>query len=188
MEANQATAADVLVAEVESQSTAEQFQSARREAMAATTKLREQIGVPEYAALAEAGGDLVLPQFDLAADEDALIASALACRPEIRAAAAQVAGSRAAVSLAQADRIPIFSIGPAYEKDENGLSLLWRDRDDSRTDLELPAAGWSPSARRSTIATTWDWSRRSGGRLSKSERPSPNGRSPRTPWRKRSSV
>jgi cobalt-zinc-cadmium efflux system outer membrane protein len=120
MEANQATAADVLVAEVESQSTAEQFQAARREAMATTTKLRQQIGVPEYAALAEAGGDLVLPQFDLAAGEEALIASALACRPEIQSAAAQVAGSRAAVSLAQADRIPIFSIGPAYEKDESG--------------------------------------------------------------------
>ncbi len=43
--------------------------------------------------------------------------------PEILAAQAQVAGSHDAVSLARADRIPIPSIGPVYEKDESNVSF-----------------------------------------------------------------
>jgi outer membrane protein TolC len=47
----------------------------------------------------------------------------LSSRPEIRAAQAQVAGSHDAVSLARADRIPIPSVGPVYEKDESNVSF-----------------------------------------------------------------
>ena len=124
VEANQATAADLVLAQVESQTTVEQLIVARRETMIAITKLRQQLGMPEYAASVEPSGALVLPQFDLAAGEDTLVQTALACRPEVRSAEAQAAGSRAAVSLARADQIPIFSIGPSYEKDETGTTFL----------------------------------------------------------------
>jgi cobalt-zinc-cadmium efflux system outer membrane protein len=44
-------------------------------------------------------------------------------RPEIQAAQAQLASSRAALSLARADRIPVPSLGPAYEKSETRESF-----------------------------------------------------------------
>ena len=50
-------------------------------------------------------------------------ALALSSRPEIRAAEAQAAGSHDAVLLARADRIPIPSVGPVYEKDESNVSF-----------------------------------------------------------------
>ena len=48
---------------------------------------------------------------------------ALATQPEIRAAEAQAAASQAALRLARADRIPIPSVGPHYEKDETGTTF-----------------------------------------------------------------
>jgi cobalt-zinc-cadmium efflux system outer membrane protein len=47
----------------------------------------------------------------------------LCSRPEIQTARAQVERSRVAVCLARADRIPIPSVGPVYEKDESGSSF-----------------------------------------------------------------
>ena len=41
-------------------------------------------------------------------------------RPEVQAAAAAAANSRAALSLARADRIPVPSLGPVYERNETG--------------------------------------------------------------------
>ena len=40
--------------------------------------------------------------------------------PEINAARAQVSASHSALCLARADRIPIPSVGPVYERDETG--------------------------------------------------------------------
>ncbi len=50
-------------------------------------------------------------------------ARALQGRPEILAARSQASGSHAAVALSRADRIPIPSIGPVYEKDESNVSF-----------------------------------------------------------------
>jgi len=122
-EANQVPAADVVLGEVESQSTSQALDVARQEYVAALTALRRQIGIAEYAGSAEPAGDLQLPEAVLPGSEEALIRTALESRPEIRAAQAQVASSQAAVCLARADRIPIPSVGPVYEKDESGTTF-----------------------------------------------------------------
>ncbi len=123
VEANQAPAADLVLAEVESQSTIQQRDTARQEYLTAVMDLREQIGVPEEAASLEPVGDLRLPEASAAGGEESLIRMALEARPEIRTAQAQAANSRAAVCLARAERIPITNVGPAYEKDETGTSF-----------------------------------------------------------------
>jgi cobalt-zinc-cadmium efflux system outer membrane protein len=123
MRANQASVADVSMAEVENQATIQQLAASRQDYIAALTELRQQIGIPEYADNIEPSGQLRLPKPIAPGDEENLIGTALASRPEIRAAAAQVAGSRAALSLARADRIPIPSVGPVYERDESGTSF-----------------------------------------------------------------
>jgi outer membrane protein, heavy metal efflux system len=96
---------------------------ARQEYISAVSELRQQMGLPQYAATAEPAGQLTSPSFALPPDEDTLVRTALGSRPEIRAAQAAASGSRAAVALARADRIPVPSIGPAYEKDESGVSF-----------------------------------------------------------------
>jgi outer membrane protein TolC len=68
-------------------------------------------------------GNLLSPDYHESTDDDAFVRTALSSRPEILAAQAQVAGSYDAVSLARADRIPIPSIGPVYEKDESNVSF-----------------------------------------------------------------
>ena len=123
MEANQVTAADVVLAEVETQATAQQLETARQEYIASLTDLRQQVGMPQYAASIEPAGDLQVPQSDLPGGDEVLVRLALENRPEIRAATAQVANSRAALDLARADRIPVPSVGPAYERDESGTSF-----------------------------------------------------------------
>jgi len=123
MQANQISAADVVLAEVENQTTLQHVETARQEYVLAQTELCQQIGVPQLANTVELVGKLVAPGFHEAADENALVRTALESRPEIRAARAQAAGSHDAVSLARADRIPIPSIGPIYEKDESNVSF-----------------------------------------------------------------
>lgn len=123
MEANQASAADVAMAEVENQATVQQLAAAEQDLMAAVAELCQQMGVPEFAGSIEPSGPLQLPEFIALDQEEELISAALASRPEIRAAAAQVASSRAAVCLARADRIPIPSVGFVYEHDESGTSF-----------------------------------------------------------------
>ena len=123
MEANQAPAANVVLAEVESQVAGQTAAAARQEYLAALAELLRQIGNPDFCASAEPVGELRLPEGVSPDGGDALIEVALETQPEIRAAEAQVASSRAAVSLARANRIPIPSVGPAYEKDESGVSF-----------------------------------------------------------------
>jgi cobalt-zinc-cadmium efflux system outer membrane protein len=120
LEANQIPAADLVLAEVENQATAQHVETARQEYVAAAADLRQQIGIPQRAGWVEATGGLELPQPLAGEDEAALLQTALGTRPEVQAARVQVAGSRAAVCLARADRIPVPSLGPAYEKDESG--------------------------------------------------------------------
>jgi outer membrane protein, heavy metal efflux system len=123
MEANQAPAADVVLADVESQVASQKAAAAQQEYFAALSALRQQIGNPEYAASAEPVGELRCPGGISPGGEDALVDVALASQPEIRAAEAQAAASQAALCLARADRIPVPSIGPHYEKDESGVSF-----------------------------------------------------------------
>lgn len=123
MQANQISAADVVLAEVENQTTLQHVETARQEYVLAQTELCQQIGVPRLANTVELVGRLQSPDFQASADENAFVRTALESRPEIRAARAQAAGSHDAVSLARADRIPIPSIGPVYEKNESNASF-----------------------------------------------------------------
>jgi len=122
MQANQASTADVSMAEVENQATIQQLAASQQDLIAALTELRQQMGIPEYAGNIEPSGQLRVPELVAPGDEEHLLQTALSSRPEIHSAAAQVASSRAAVCLARADRIPIPSVGPVYEKDESGVT------------------------------------------------------------------
>jgi cobalt-zinc-cadmium efflux system outer membrane protein len=123
MQANQASAADVSIAEVENQTTSQQLAASQQDLVAALTELRQQMGIPEYADSIVPSGELRVPEPTVPRDAESLIRTALGSRPEIQAAAAQVAASRAAVCLARADRIPVPSVGPVYEKDEAGVTF-----------------------------------------------------------------
>jgi len=123
MEANQVSADDVVLAEVDCQATRQQLEAARQDYAAALADLRQQIGISQVADSAEPVGELTAPQGLSPDDDDALIRVALASRPEIQSARSQVASSRAAVALARAERIPVPSVGPVYEKDETGVSF-----------------------------------------------------------------
>jgi cobalt-zinc-cadmium efflux system outer membrane protein len=119
-EANQATAADVVLAEVENQATVEQVEAARQDYVNALADLRQQIGIPSLAASAEPIGTFRVPEDRMRGGDEVLVRMAQESRPEVQAAAAAAANSRSALSLARADRIPIPSIGPAYERNETG--------------------------------------------------------------------
>ncbi len=121
-EANQATAADVVLAEVENQATVDQLETARQDYIAALADLRQQIGIPSIAATAEPIGTFRLPEDHIQGGGETLVRLAQESRPEVQAAVAAAANSRAALSLARADRIPIPSLGPVYERDEAGIT------------------------------------------------------------------
>ncbi len=119
-EANQATAADVVLAEVEHQATIDQLEAARQDYVSALADLRQQIGIPSVAASAEPIGSFRVPEDRIGRNGETLVRLAQESRPEVQAAAAAAANSRAALSLARADRIPIPSLGPVYERNETG--------------------------------------------------------------------
>jgi outer membrane protein, heavy metal efflux system len=123
MQANMVPAVDVALAEVECQSTDQQAAVALQDYVTSITDLRQQIGIGGSTGGLQPSGPLQMPDGPFERDEDNLIRVALESRPEVHAAQAQVASSRAAVGLARADRIPIFSAGPVYEKDESGTSF-----------------------------------------------------------------
>jgi cobalt-zinc-cadmium efflux system outer membrane protein len=122
-EANQVGPAEVVLAEVESQAAAQQLETARQEYAVALAELRQQFAAPQAAGRIEPAGPLRIPADSLLGDEEQLLQLALASRPEIAAAQAQVESSRAALCLARADRIPVPSLGPAYELNETGESF-----------------------------------------------------------------
>ena len=119
-EANQATAADVVLAEVENQATVEQIETARQEYVTALADLRQQIGIPSVASSAEPIGSFRVPEDRMQGGDETLVRLAQESRPEVQSAAAAVANSRSALSLARADRIPIPAVGPVYERNETG--------------------------------------------------------------------
>jgi outer membrane protein, heavy metal efflux system len=120
MEANQATAADVVLAEVENQATIDQLEASRQDYVSALADLRQQIGIPSIAGTAEPVGTFRVPEDHIHGSGESLVQLAQESRPEVQSAAAAAANSRAALSLARADRIPIPSLGPVYERNETG--------------------------------------------------------------------
>lgn len=124
LEANQAAAADVILARVESRASRQQVKAARQDYLTALTDLRNQIGIPETAGESEPLGEFTLPPYIPSIDEQAMLQTALANRPDIHAARAQLVGAEAAVRLAQADRIPSPVVGPEYQTNENGSQFV----------------------------------------------------------------
>jgi outer membrane protein, heavy metal efflux system len=124
LEANQVPAADVVLARVEERATRQLMKAAQQDYVTALTDLRNQIGMPESAGAAEPLGEFTLPPFIPPAQEDQFIEMALQCRPEIHAAEAAVAGTKAAENLARADRIPSPIVGPQYAMDEAGIQYV----------------------------------------------------------------
>lgn len=140
LEANQAPAADLVLTEVENLSARQHVEAARQEYVDALAGLRQQIGVVALADSAEPDGKLEAPQDATTGDEAALLQTALACRPEVQTARAQVERSLAALRLARADRIPVPSLGPYYEKDESGSTFYGLS-------VSTPIPVWSSGAR-----------------------------------------
>jgi len=124
MEANQVQPADVALARVETRATRQQVKAARQDYLTALTDLRNQVGIPEQAGAIEPLGDFTLPAYIPPVDEQVMIDEALASRPDIQAARAQIAGTHSAVDLAKGDRIPTPVIGPEYQMDEAGVQYI----------------------------------------------------------------
>ena len=83
------TAADVVMARVESRADAQLVDAAEQDYVTALTDLRNQIGIPESAGSAEPLGEFVLPPYIPPAREDEFIQMALESRPDIHAAQAR---------------------------------------------------------------------------------------------------
>jgi cobalt-zinc-cadmium efflux system outer membrane protein len=124
LQANQVQPADVALARVESRATRQLVRAARQDYLTALTDLRNQIGIPEQAGAVEPLGEFTLPSYIPPVDEQVMIQEALASRPDIHAAYAQVNGTHSAVSLAKGDRIPTPVIGPQYAMDEAGVQYI----------------------------------------------------------------
>src|SRR5947209_13891975 len=124
LEANQVPAADVVLARVESRATRQLVKAAEQDYITALTDLRNQMGIPESAAAAEPLGEFTLPPFIPPANEQEFVEMALQNRPDIRAAQAAVAGTKAAECLARGDQIPTPIVGPQYAMDEAGIQYI----------------------------------------------------------------
>jgi outer membrane protein, heavy metal efflux system len=123
-DAGQVPAADVTLARVESSGTRQQIKATRQDYLTALADLRNQIGIPEEAGNAVPLGEFTLPPYIPPVDEQAMLQTALANRPDIHAAMAQVTGTRSAIDLAKGDRIPTPVIGPEYASDEAGIQYV----------------------------------------------------------------
>ncbi len=124
LKTGQGTAADVMLARVESRAARQQIKAAEQAYRTALTDLRNQIGIPETAGTAEPFGEFSLPTYIPPVDENVMIREALRNRPDIQAMQAQVRGTHSAVNLARGDRIPTPVIGPQWEMDEAGIQYI----------------------------------------------------------------
>ena len=147
LEAGQAqvTAADVALARVESQGTRQAVKAARQDYLTALADLRNQIGVPETAGAAEPLGEFTLPPYIPPVEEQAMIETALANRPDIHAAQAQIDGTHAAVNLAKGDRIPTQILGPAVRDGRGGRAVHRPDLGHAAADREQRQAAGDPA-------------------------------------------
>ena len=122
-DAAQAAPTDLVLAEVENQSMRQRWKMADQQYLEAITDLRKQMGLPEYAGTLVPTGSLTVPDNPVGNDAEQLTRMALAAHPDIQVAAAQANTSHAAVALARAERIPLSSVGPIYERDETGTTF-----------------------------------------------------------------
>src|SRR5262249_10148069 len=93
------TAADVALARIQSQGRRRRDRAAGRDYLRALADPRNQVGTPESAGAAEPLGEFTLPAYIPPVDEQTMIETALANRPDIHALQAQVAGTGSAVKL-----------------------------------------------------------------------------------------
>jgi cobalt-zinc-cadmium efflux system outer membrane protein len=124
LEANLAPPADVIFARVESRATRQLAKAALQDYVVALADLRSQIGIVDSSREIEPVGDFVLPPGIPPVSEQELTEIALHNRPDVHAAQAVVAATKAAVNLAHGDRIPSPIVGPQYETDEAGLQYI----------------------------------------------------------------
>lgn len=123
--AGQVQASAVTLASVETRVTEQLVEAARQDYISALTDLRNQLGQPEAAGTAEPLGEFVLPSYIPEIQDQALIDLALQSRPDLRSSQAGIAGSKAALCLAQADaRHSTPVVGPVYERDEQGTQFF----------------------------------------------------------------
>jgi outer membrane protein, heavy metal efflux system len=120
----QVNPADLALARVESRGASQAVKAARQDYLTALADLRNQIGASEEAGTIEPFGEFTLPPYIPPVDEQEMIQTALANRPDIRAAFAQVKGTHAAVDLAKGDRRPTQILGPQYAMDEAGVQYV----------------------------------------------------------------
>jgi cobalt-zinc-cadmium efflux system outer membrane protein len=123
LQENLVLAADVRIAEVELRALQQQVETARQEYAIALADLHNQLGTPETAGTAEPFGEFALPSYIPEVEDERLVQFAVRTRPEIHAARSQVEGARAAVKLAQGDRIPTIVAGPEYQRNESGTDF-----------------------------------------------------------------
>jgi outer membrane protein, heavy metal efflux system len=124
LEANLVPPAEVILARVESRASRQLAKAAQQDYIIALADLRNQIGIADTTGAAEPVDEFALPPCIPPVTEKELIEIALENRPDIHAARAVVAGTKAAENLARADRIPSPIIGPQYETDEAGLQYI----------------------------------------------------------------
>ena len=124
LEANQSAAADVILARVESRASRQLVKAAQQDYVTALTDLRNQVGLPGSGGTIEPLGEFTLPGYIPTIDENVMVQEAMANRPDIHAAQAQVRAAEAAVRLARGDRIPTPIIGPQYAIDEAGVQYI----------------------------------------------------------------
>ncbi len=124
LDANLVPPADVILARVESRAARQLAKASEQDYIIALADLKSQIGIADAIWAARPVDEFTLPQCIPAVSEQELIDIALQNRPDIYAAQAVVAGTKAAVNLARGDRIPSPIVGPQYEIDEAGLQYV----------------------------------------------------------------
>lgn len=123
VQAGQAGADDLVLAEVQNQATVQQWRTADQSYGAALADLRRQMALPDVANTLIPDEPLLVPAEPDAAARDELIQRGRALHPAVLVAQAQLAAAQAALCLARANRIPNPSIGPVYESDESGTTF-----------------------------------------------------------------
>lgn len=141
LDAGQASAADVAIVRVDTQSTRQQVRLARANLETGLRDLKRQLGVPvDNPANITSTLQTIkwsLPALNATPAADAkleqTVAEWTAARPDVLAARADVDTARAAMCLASASRTPDLQIGPYYQRTADGTTFLG-----FRTQMDIP--------------------------------------------------
>ena len=148
-EAGDASAADVATVRVDTRSTQQQLRLAEANYQTALRNLRRHLGVPidspqqfagdirqirwQLPAAASNGSEWAIGRVHSSIADKTWIASWAASRPDVLAARANIDVARANLRLASADRVPDVQVGPYYQRNPDGMSLLG-----FRAEMNLP--------------------------------------------------